>query len=87
MVTGIGFGMTRDAPVGAIIADLLPHIVAFTLEIEAIQGKRKLSQNRAAEDRAGVIGGLRERGKDDDGAIAEAMLAYPYASPEPGKPV
>ena len=28
------------------VACLLPHIAAFTLEIEAIQGKRKLSQNR-----------------------------------------
>lgn len=55
------------------VAGLLPHIVAFTLEIEAIQGKRKLSQNRVAEDRDGVISGLRERGRDDDRAIADAM--------------
>ena len=64
------------------VADLLPHIAAFTLEIEAIQGKRKLSQNRAAEDRDGVIRGLRERGRDDDRAIAEAMAVHPYASSE-----
>jgi transcriptional regulator len=62
------------------VPGLLPHIVAFRLEIETIQGKRKLSQNRAAEDREGVIRGLRERGGDDDRAIAEAMAAYPYAS-------
>jgi transcriptional regulator len=60
------------------VAGLLPNIVAFKLEIEAIQGKRKLSQNRAAEDREGVIRGLRERGGDDDRAISEAMAAYPY---------
>ena len=60
------------------VAGLLPNIVAFELEIEAIQGKRKLSQNRAAEDRDGVIRGLRERGGDDDRAIAEAMAVYPY---------
>ena len=64
------------------VADLLPHIAAFTLEIEAIQGKRKLSQNRAAEDRDGVIRGLRERGRDDARAIAEAMAVHPYASSE-----
>ncbi len=56
---------------------LLPHIVAFSLEIDAIQGKRKLSQNRDAADRDGVIRGLRERaagdGDDDELAIAEAM--------------
>jgi len=64
------------------VAGLLPNIVAFRFEIETIQGKRKLSQNRAVEDREGVIRGLRERGSDDDRAIAEAMSAYPYASQE-----
>lgn len=54
---------------------LLGHITAFTLEIEAIQGKRKLSQNKVAEDRDGVIAGLRERGSDDDLEIANAMSA------------
>jgi transcriptional regulator len=62
------------------VAGLLPHIVTFTLAIEAVQGKRKLSQNRATDDRDGVIRGLRERAGDDDRAIADAMTAYPYAS-------
>jgi transcriptional regulator len=57
------------------VAELLPHIVAFTLEIEAIQGKRKLSQNKTAEDRDGVIRGLRARASDDHEAIAAAMIA------------
>jgi transcriptional regulator len=65
------------------VEELLPHIVAFTLEIEALQGKRKLSQNRSVEDRDGVIRGLRERGGDDDRALVEAMVDYPYASQEP----
>jgi transcriptional regulator len=64
------------------VAGLLSHIVAFTLEIDAIQGKAKLSQNRAAEDRDGMILGLRERGGEDDLAIAEAMVGYPYSSRE-----
>jgi transcriptional regulator len=64
------------------IAALLPHITAFTLEIEAIQGKRKLSQNRAAGDRHGVIRALRELGGENDLAIAEAMAVYPYATEE-----
>ncbi len=62
------------------VDELLPHIVAFELEIEAIQGKRKLSQNKTAEDRDGVIRGLRERGGEDERAIADAMAAYPYTS-------
>jgi transcriptional regulator len=64
------------------VAGLLPHIAAFTLEIEAIQGKRKLSQNRSAGDRDGVIRGLRERGGEDDLAIAEEMAVFPYATQE-----
>ena len=64
------------------VAGLLSHIVAFELEIESIQGKRKLSQNRAAEDREGIVRGLRERAGDDERAIAEAMAAYPYSSRE-----
>jgi transcriptional regulator len=66
------------------VAELLPHIVAFTLEIEVLQGKRKLSQNKSIEDRDGVIRGLRERGGDDDRAIAEAMADDPHALREPG---
>jgi transcriptional regulator len=62
------------------VDELLPHIVAFTLEIASIQGKRKLSQNKSAEDRAGVIRGLSERGSDDDRAIVEAMTDNPEAS-------
>lgn len=64
------------------VDERLPHIAAFTLQIDALQGKRKLSQNRTAEDREGIIGGLRERGKDDDLAIAEVMAGYPYSSKE-----
>lgn len=64
------------------IDERLPHITAFRFEIAALQGKRKLSQNRTSEDRNGIISGLRERGGDDDLAIAEAMAIYPYSSRE-----
>ncbi|HWY18441.1 MAG TPA: FMN-binding negative transcriptional regulator [Solirubrobacteraceae bacterium] len=64
------------------IDERLPHITAFRFEIDALQGKRKLSQNRSSEDREGIIGGLRERGGDDDLAIAATMAGYPYSSPE-----
>jgi transcriptional regulator len=61
------------------VEGMLDRITAFTLEIDAIQGKRKLSQNRTAEKREEVIRGLGERGGDDDRAIAATMSAYPYA--------
>jgi transcriptional regulator len=61
------------------VAERLPHLLAFTLEISSIQGKRKLSQNRSPEDRAGVILGLSTRGSEDDRAIVEAMTDHPYA--------
>jgi transcriptional regulator len=60
------------------VDERLPHIAAFRFEINALQGKRKLSQNRTPEDREGIIGGLRERGGDDELAIAEVMAGYPY---------
>jgi transcriptional regulator len=63
-----------SAPVGA-VERLLPGIVAFRLEVETIQGKRKLSQNRSAQDQDGVIRGLRERDMADDRALADAMSA------------
>ena len=63
------------------IAELLPRIVAFTLEIASIQGKRKLSQNRSPADREGVMcGGLSAREGDDDRAIAAAMVDHPYCA-------
>jgi transcriptional regulator len=73
-------GWSLASASGEHVDELLPHIVAFTLEIDAIQGKRKLSQNKTAGDRDGVIRGLRERGGEDDRAITAAMMAYPYTS-------
>ena len=61
------------------VEERLPHIAAFSLQIDALQGKRKLSQNRTPEDRKGIVAGLRERGGNDDLAIADAMAGYPYS--------
>jgi transcriptional regulator len=57
------------------VEERLPHIAAFTLPIDALQGKRKLSQNRTAAERAGVVRGLSERGGEDDLAIVAAMAS------------
>jgi transcriptional regulator len=56
-----------DAP-DDFIAAQIRQIVGIEIEIADIRGKWKASQNRKAEDRAGVIAGLRA---DSDEAAAE----------------
>jgi transcriptional regulator len=48
-------------------------IVGFEIEIERLEGKRKLSQNRTAADRAGVVAGLAASHDPRDRAVAAAM--------------
>jgi transcriptional regulator len=56
------------------VADGLQRaIVAFELPIERLEGKRKLSQNKSAADRAGVIDGLQAEGDAASLAVADAM--------------
>ncbi len=52
---------------------MMRGIVAFELPVARIEGKFKLSQNRPAADRRGVIAGLRETGDPADAALAELM--------------
>ncbi len=54
-----------DAP-QRFVESQLRGIVGFTLEIETLTGKYKMSQNRRAEDQAGVVAGL--AGEDDPNA-------------------
>lgn len=49
---------------------LLPHIMGFELPLSKLEGKFKLSQNRSAADRVGV---LREFAKSQDSGIAEML--------------
>ena len=58
-----------DAPANY-TAMLLRGIVGMTFTITRLEGKAKMSQNREARDRAGVVQGLRERASGDDEAIA-----------------
>jgi transcriptional regulator len=58
-----------DAPADY-FAGQLRAIVGVEILIERIEAKAKLSQNRSAEDIAGVIAGLDESGRPD---LAEAM--------------
>ncbi len=61
-----------DAP-EAFIRAQLRGIVGLRLPITRLEGKRKLSQNRNAEDRAGVIAGLNESADPADHDVAALM--------------
>ena len=54
------------------IAGMLRGIVAFEMPIERLEGKLKLSQNRPAADRPGVVRALRSGGAPGR-AVAELM--------------
>jgi transcriptional regulator len=59
----------NDAPADY-IRGMLRAIIGFELPIKRLEGKWKMSQNRPAEDRAGVIEGLR---RDDRPTVAEIV--------------
>ena len=61
-----------DAP-AAFIARQLRAIVGVELTIDRVEAKRKLSQNRTEEDRAGVVRGLRSSNDPRRVGVAEAM--------------
>jgi transcriptional regulator len=52
---------------------MMKMIVGFEIDITSIEGKSKLSQNRSAEDRAGVISGLRTQNDSMSLSIADKM--------------
>jgi len=51
---------------------MLKGITGFTLPIARLEGKWKLSQNRPADDRAGVVAGLDAEGRGDLAALVAA---------------
>jgi transcriptional regulator len=53
----------------------LEGIVGIEIRIGEIQGKFKLSQNRSAADRTGVVAALEARGSDNDRALARLVEA------------
>jgi transcriptional regulator len=61
-----------DAPIDYIKRQLRA-IVGVEIEIDRIEAKRKLSQNRSEADRAGVEAGLSTSPRAGDTAIAQAM--------------
>jgi transcriptional regulator len=63
-----------DAPPD-FIGSQLRAIVGLRLEITALTGKWKMSQNRSPADRAGVVAGLRADGGPVAEAVADAVAA------------
>lgn len=61
----------HDAP-DDYIASMLRAIVCIEIPLTALVGKLKLSQNRSAEDRAGLVGALQAQGD----APAQALAAW-----------
>jgi transcriptional regulator len=61
-----------DAPADYIQSQLR-GIVGLRLPITRLEAKRKMSQNRSAEDRSGVIAGLAASEDPLDRAVAEIM--------------
>jgi transcriptional regulator len=57
-----------DAPAD-FIDGMLKGIVGFALPIARLEGKWKMSQNRPAQDRAGVVAGLEAAGREDVAAL------------------
>ena len=63
---------TADAPANFLDA-LVRGIVGLKLTIRRLEGKSKMSQNRPAADRKGVVEGLAQRASGEDGAIASLV--------------
>jgi transcriptional regulator len=64
-----------DAP-ERYIEVMLRGIVGFRFVITRIEGKWKMSQNREAKDREGVVKGLENRAAANDFQVAESVLHH-----------
>jgi transcriptional regulator len=61
-----------DAPADYVDKQLRA-IVGVEVTVQRVEAKAKLSQNRSAEDRPGVVAGLRADGTPEGAAVADAM--------------
>jgi transcriptional regulator len=60
-----------DAPAD-FVQGMLRGIVGFAIPLTRLEGKWKMSQNRPAEDRVGVVAGLEAEGREDVAALVPA---------------
>ena len=66
----------RDAPwAPQYDARRLGGIVGINIRVDRLEGKFKLSQNRSAADRAGVVAQLLASGRDDAAALVQLMTS------------
>jgi transcriptional regulator len=70
-------GWDAEPMLGARASGLAAGIVAFSLSIDRITGKRKLGQNRADVDRVAAGNALSASTHESDRWIGEQMLAVP----------
>jgi transcriptional regulator len=73
---------TSDAP-AAYIQGQLRAIVGIEITVEGFQGKAKLSQNRSAADRQGVVTGLRQEQAASAFPVADEMAAHLHHAANP----
>lgn len=64
-----------DAPPDYVAA-MVRGIVGIEIEIASIDGKWKVSQNRSADDRAGVAAGLEADGGEDNEGVAALVRTF-----------
>ncbi len=63
-----------DDPPEGYIAKMVRGIVGIELVVDRVEGKRKLSQNRADDDLAGAIAGLIDTDRRGAAAVRAAMI-------------
>ncbi len=67
---------TMDGLDDRYIRGMLNAIVGVEIDVERIEGKHKLSQNRSIEDRKGVIAALGASGQASDRELADYMTRH-----------
>lgn len=67
---------TMEKLTTATLEKLVKGIVGATLSIEMLRGTQKLSQNKPADDRSGVIGGLERSASHHDHDLAARMKLH-----------
>ena len=78
-----GSGFRFDDIPQSVFDGLRPAIVPFRMRIERLEGKIRVGQNRTLRDRRGVVKGLRARGRDYDGRVADMMENGPVDASAP----
>ena len=66
---------------GAFLARMMRGIVAFEMRITRLEAKAKLSQNKTAKDRRGVVAALEASASPLDRQVAARMRARPESPP------